>query len=72
MMKIRVGNLVLILDSNEEAFCNKLTHQPHDPKCNSPFVSVELKHECSLFLYSLVAELKLKNIQINTKSEKII
>ncbi len=60
------------LGVNEEPFKGVL--KPLDgnyPELSLPFVEVLLKHECSLYMYSVVEELKLKNIQINTKSEQL-
>ena len=59
------------LGIEEEAFCGLGSGVFYSPQCDDPFITVKLKHECSLFLYSLIDELKLKNIKIDTHSEKL-
>ncbi|WP_268121965.1 baseplate J/gp47 family protein [Roseivirga pacifica] len=56
-------------------------HEPPIERCESklerqpiyehPFVQIILKHECSLFLYSLLANMEVENIHINTQTKAL-
>ena len=59
------------LGMDDEAFESLNTQRPLYPSFQDPFIEIQLKHECSLFLYSILIELILKNIKIRTKTENL-